>query len=194
MRVQSAISRPNSAAPIAIKELLSSDIQQKLRMKQSPNQERDSAKQSLRCRLIELTAVYSQSMTPFNLKPKQKAKKKWKSGSPPTSQRSSKSEEDESASSKSKRTIKVRDWVHPIKKCGGWVRVFPFDELTHQQSRGKVALDTQLLINHIYSILKKARECSLGHPTQTDEAYAAIFKAEANLTTEVWIPPIAYQN
>jgi len=186
LRVPAADSRPATVASSQLKNV-AAELKTKRDREERIRRERTQAKNNIRSRLMELTAIYSQNLVPSNVKQKVlKSKKKAGEGS---SGSKAEDDDDEGASSKSKRSIKLRDWINPIKKCGGWVRVFPFDDLSHYQSRGKMAVDTKVLVNHIYRNLKKARQITLDNPLESDEAYAAALKAANNLTTEVWIPP-----
>ena len=157
-------------------------VEKALKMIKQSNKERGK---TLRNRLIDLTAIYTQNMPPGAMeqleKPKRKKVVTKKNNSPPI---------DESISSKEKRGYKQRDWTKPLKQCGGWVRVFPFDEITNEQCRGRLGFDVKLIVNRIYCSLKTARQITLDKPGHTDDFYSTALKKLSKLTSEVWLPPV----
>ena len=96
-------------------------------------------------------------------------------------------DEDESVPSKTVRGHKHRDWRKPLKQSGGWIRVFPFDEVTNGQ--GPLGFDTKLIATQIDIKLRQARQLTLDYPRRTDEFYGTAWKKLNKLNSEVWIPP-----
>jgi hypothetical protein len=162
-------------------------VDKAMRLIKSGNKNKFKPGTSLRSRLLDLTAIYTPNLMekpPGTAESASggKVKKKKPKRPPPIA--------DESVSTKEKRGYKHREWTKPLKQCGGWVRVFPFDEVTNEQCRGRLGFDVKLIVNRIYCNLKTARQITLDKPGHTDEFYNAALKKLSRYTSEVWLPPI----
>jgi tubulin polyglutamylase TTLL2 len=85
--------------------------------------------------------------------------------------------------------LRRRSWYDAPARQGDWVRIFPFDFLSFQMSRGHMSMDLKVIVNHIEKFLRAAENICKQEPLQSDSYYNSKVREDINWNKTFWLPP-----
>ncbi|CAG7815399.1 unnamed protein product [Allacma fusca] len=85
--------------------------------------------------------------------------------------------------------LRRRSWYDAPARQGDWIRIFPFDFLSFQMSRGHMSMDLKVIVNHIEKFLRAAENVSSQDPLQTDSYYNSRLREDISWNKNLWLPP-----
>jgi len=87
--------------------------------------------------------------------------------------------------------IRHRNWHEPVKRQGGWIRIFPFSSGNEvENNKGKSIVNIKAVVAKTTHFLRAAEEVVTKFPHQTDEFYNKYLQRACRFNTEIWLPPI----